>query len=352
MKSGSVCYAGYPNGRNIRRENVRRERYQNVRSRKKKRSLHYLFGGVFLLAFDALLLLYLYGQVTRLETMVGRLELQLELQNGVTAEDEKFLIPAGDYDNSTAALSDSYVERVGLDRVDRPIERSTYEVLERLETLSAESDMIKTVYQNWEAYPEKLLEALANNPEMADFAAGYLKEDRSVSGGLTDWERQQEYPLFLQWDPRWGYVEYGDGSNIGLAGCGPTCLSMVLYYLTDNEKLTPDVIGRYGMENGYYMSGTGTAWALMEDVPELYGLEVRQVKVRRYNMEEALDNGDILICSMGKGDFTAAGHFVVIYGYDREGFLINDPNCVARSRQHWSYEQLEKQIKNIWVYSK
>ena len=54
---------------------------------------------------------------------------------------------------------------------------------------------------------------------------------------------------------------------------------------------------------------------------------------------------------MSAGDFTASGHFIVIYGYDEEGYLINDPNCVARSREHWSWDRLEKQIKNIWIYS-
>jgi hypothetical protein len=54
---------------------------------------------------------------------------------------------------------------------------------------------------------------------------------------------------------------------------------------------------------------------------------------------------------MAPGDFTAAGHFIVLYGYDEEGFLVNDPNCAARSRQHWSWNVLEGQIKNMWAYS-
>ena len=60
----------------------------------------------------------------------------------------------------------------------------------------------------------------------------------------------------------------------------------------------------------------------------------------------------VVICSMKPGDFTAAGHFVVIYGYDSEGFLVNDPNCVARSRESWSYDVIGKQIKQMWTYQK
>ena len=145
--------------------------------------------------------------------------------------------------------------------------------------------------------------------------------------------------------------ECGDDSIIGISGCGPACISMALYYLTGDESLTPDRIANYSMKNGYYVSGVGTAWALLEDVPALYGIHVTQQKIREYNLRDALDEGSIIICSMSAGDFTASGHFIVIYGYDEEGYLINDPNCVARSREHWSWDRLEKQIKNIWIYS-
>ena len=242
-----------------------------------------------------------------------------------------------------------YVSLCGLEHVDRPRERTGEEVLARLDELASEDQRIAEILEDSWNYPDKLLEALANNPEMADFVAGYHDSGRGAGGGLTREEKKQEFPLFLQWDPRWGYEEYGDGSNIGLAGCGPTCLSMALYYLTGNETLTPDKMAEYSMENGYYISGTGTAWALLQDVPGQYGVEVSQPRTEEASMKAALDEKSVIICSMGPGDFTAAGHFIVIYGYDKKGFLVNDPNCVARSRQHWGFDELKGQIKNIWV---
>ena len=65
-------------------------------------------------------------------------------------------------------------------------------------------------------------------------------------------------------------------------------------------------------------------------------------------MKAELDAGRFLICAMKKGDFTAAGHFIVVYGYDESGFLVNDPNCVARSRRTWPFGQLQGQIRAIW----
>ncbi len=251
----------------------------------------------------------------------------------------------------TGKSEEDYPDKCGLDRVERPRQRSRREVLARLRELGEDNELIADIVRNRSDYPDRVLEALANNPEMADFVSHWNGLEQEASGGVTDSEKKQEFPLFLQWDPRWGYVEYGDDSCIALSGCGPTCLSMVLYYLTDDERITPDRVGEYSMENGYYISGTGTAWALMEAMAAEYGVACRQSAAAEDEMKEALDNGAVLILSMGPGEFTAAGHFIVVYGYDRDGFLVNDPNCVARSRSRWSYSELERQIKNMWVLS-
>lgn len=243
-----------------------------------------------------------------------------------------------------------YTDLCGLSKVERPVKRDAYQVEERLKELAEDSELIKEIYENMSLYPEKLLEALANNPEMAYFVSGYTKERKEEPISFTESEKKQEYPLFLQWDPRWGYDSYGKDSNIALAGCGPTSLSMVLYYLTDDDTITPAKAARYSMDNGYYMEGAGTAWAFMEDYPALYGIGVKHLRKDEQAMKNELDQGSIIICAMREGDFTAEGHFIVIYGYDDNGFKVNDPNCVARSRKRWSYEQIQTQIKNIWVF--
>lgn len=171
--------------------------------------------------------------------------------------------------------ADSYAALWGLEEVDRPIKRSAAQVLEQLRRLGEENELIAAICENCRTYPDKLLEALANNPEMAGFVSGYQGNMRQASGGLTEKELAMDFPLFLQWDPRWGYVEYGNESCIGLVGCGPTCLSMALFYLTGDDSLTPDKVAAYSMANGYYVPGAGTAWWLLEDLPPEYGVEVR-----------------------------------------------------------------------------
>ena len=58
----------------------------------------------------------------------------------------------------------------------------------------------------------------------------------------------------------------------------------------------------------------------------------------------------MLILAVGEGDFSTAGHFIVLYGYENGAFRVNDPNSVARSQKKWSFAELEPQIKNIWAY--
>ena len=244
----------------------------------------------------------------------------------------------------------SYVDACAWEEVDAPVKRSASEVLWRLRELGKEDERIAAIAEDADRYPDQLLEALANNPEMADFAAGYPEAEHVASGELTDEEREQEHPLFLQWDPRWGYAEYGDQSVIGLAGCGPTALSMALYDLTGKEELTPDRIAAYAMANGYYMSGSGTRWALMDELPGSYGVSVSHISLEEDAWKEALDRGQVLILAMRAGDFTTEGHFIEVYGFEEDGFMVNDPNCVARSRRLWSFSELRGQVKQIWAF--
>lgn len=69
-------------------------------------------------------------------------------------------------------------------------------------------------------------------------------------------------------------------------------------------------------------------------------------------MTAELENNHPIICALRAGDFTTEGHFIVIYDYDETGFYVNDPNCAARSNRRWSYEELSRQIKNMWSYEK
>lgn len=315
---------------------------RQIESRRKKQLMRWisLLVRVLVLLVIVFCIRNIYVRLEEMQMKLERLEIQ---QYGMvqTSADVQSPDKLNDVD---------YVDSLETWEVGKPIERTEAEVLQRLGELGQTSSLIEGIYQNHSRYPKELLAALANNPEMADFVSGY-PDQNEMTGGITASEKEQEFPLFLQWDKRWGYESYGD-SCIGLAGCGPTCLSMVLFYLTRDEMYTPDKIAAYSVENGYYVEGTGTSWVLMEDVAKLYGIKVNSISSTANNMRAVFDNGGIIICAMGKGDFTISGHYIVIYGYDNEGFMINDPNCVARSGRRWTFSEIETQIKSIWVYDK
>ena len=231
----------------------------------------------------------------------------------------------------------------------QPTVLKTAQINSALKQYATTNKTAAQIYENRSQYPENLLAAYLNNLEMEEFVAGYLDADASQHGALTAKEKSQAYPLLLQWDKRWGYVPYG-GSIIGLSGCGPTCLSMVLVTLTGNTDYTPAEVAQFSEANGYYVEGSGTAWSLMTDGAAQLGLTAKELPLSESVMKAALDGGQPIICSMGAGDFTTQGHFILLRGYNGQGFQVNDPNCVARSNQVWSYEKLQGQIKNLWSY--
>ena len=244
----------------------------------------------------------------------------------------------------------SYIEKYGLEEIDKPEKREDEQALLKLEELAKKHVLVRKVYENREVYSMEMIHNLCNNPEMAAYVLASTNAENKTYGGITKEEREADFPLLLQFDPRWGYYEYG-GKEMGISGCGPTCLSMVILSLTDNKDVTPDEIAAYSMENGYYVKNVGTAWKLMDEVPPLYGLRTTHIARKEDSMKAALDQGAVFICSMRKGVFTSEGHFIVVYGYDETGFKVNDPKCIARSKKTWKFEEFGNQLKQIWSIS-
>ena len=65
-----------------------------------------------------------------------------------------------------------------------------------------------------------------------------------------------------------------------------------------------------------------------------------------------LDSGEMLILAMHAGHFTSAGHFIVVYGYNNQGFMVNDPGSFDRSTMYWSYDIIGSEVDNIYALGK
>lgn len=196
-------------------------------------------------------------------------------------------------------------------------------------------------------YPESLIALLERNPEAADFVLQYpFREELPVD--LAEYRDCVSVPLFLQWDPRWGYEKYGS-DVMGITGCGPTCLAMAGYYLTGDEDFSPDVVAEFSEDNGYYSPGNGSSWTLISQGAVNLGLDVTEIPLVKTRILDNLEVGNPIICSMGPGDFTEAGHYIVLVGTEDGKIRVNDPNSRINSGRLWSYEELEDQIRNLWV---
>ena len=198
-------------------------------------------------------------------------------------------------------------------------------------------------YGTW---PRSLIELLGRNPETKEFVLGYPDREELAREAFS-YEKDGAVPLLVQWDARWGYEKYGS-DYLAVTGCGPTCLAMAGLYLTGDPNMRPDQIAEFAQRNGYYASGYGSSWTLISEGGEQLGLDVTELPLVKKKITDALEAGNPVILAMGPGDFTTAGHYIVLTGVEEDLFRVNDPNSYVNSEKLWSYEELESQIRNIW----
>ena len=165
----------------------------------------------------------------------------------------------------------------------------------------------------------------------------------------ADW-RAGAVPYLYQTDPQWASHPYA-GGTVEKNGCGPTCLSMVYVALTGRDDLDPAAMADFSERGGYVSNGM-TAWALMSDGAAELGLVSEELSASAAAVREALLAGKPVICSVGPGDFTTTGHFIVLAGLTEEGeVVVHDPNSAERSSRPWDLERVLGQCLNLWAFS-
>lgn len=197
-------------------------------------------------------------------------------------------------------------------------------------------------------YPKQLKDLALKNEEALEFVYDYPAEHvKEHTIDLTKEASMDSVPLFVQWDKRWGYEKYS-GNFFAASGCGPTTLSMVVVYLTHNREASPIAVAKYSKEAGYSVDGSGSSWTLISEGCRHYGVKAKTVALDESRMKAELDEGHPIVVNVGPGDFTDTGHFMVITGYDDEGFSINDPNSIEKSGKRWLFKNISSQIRAVW----
>ena len=197
-------------------------------------------------------------------------------------------------------------------------------------------------------YPKQLKDLALKNEEALEFVYDYPAEHvKEHTIDLTKEVSMDSVPLFVQWDKRWGYEKYS-GNFFAASGCGPTTLSMVVVYLTHDREASPIAVAKYSKEAGYSVDGSGSSWTLISEGCRHYGVKAKAVALDESRMKAELDEGHPIVVNVGPGDFTDTGHFMVITGYDDEGFSINDPNSIENSGKRWLFKNISSQIRAVW----
>lgn len=199
-------------------------------------------------------------------------------------------------------------------------------------------------------YPEDIISLLKKNKETVDFVENYGKnKDKPPAGAVSDHLEKGEIPQLLQWDERWGHASYGTGF-IANCGCGPTAMSMVIAGLTGDVTVTPVKVAKYSEKKGYIDENNNTYWALMSEAGAHWGVTTYGGDTSEKFVAKELKAGHPIICSVGPGNFTKKGHFIVLAGYEDGKVKVNDPFSQKNSDKVWTYSKIKDQIKSLWVY--
>ena len=169
---------------------------------------------------------------------------------------------------------------------------------------------------------------------------------------------------YLQTDSRWAswpYSNKDENTNIGKAGCGPTCMAMAIATWVD-PSVTPVTTCSWALKKGYKATNNGTYNSYFVPQAKAYGLNCYRVNTsslqymsttnaNKYHQEahDAVDEGNLVVCLMGKGNWTSSGHYILWYSNDGNDVLINDPNSTKSTRTKNKFSLLKSQVRYYWV---
>ena len=104
---------------------------------------------------------------------------------------------------------------------------------------------------------------------------------------------------------------------------------------------------RYGKEVGEAQINHSDIPTVVEDCKEYLKTKLHQERIPELEeIKKLLDNGYIVVCNVNayalhnKNGY--AGHFVVIYGYTNEDFIMHDPGLPPIEALKVSFEQFKK----------
>jgi hypothetical protein len=132
------------------------------------------------------------------------------------------------------------------------------------------------------------------------------------------------------------------------SGCG--IVSSVMMLNTFGINVSVQELAKLSMDHKFRVE-VGTSWALFPFIAKQYDLQLVQSDDMQA-VTKALQNGSLVICSMGPGTFTKGGHFILAYDYAGGLLYFCDPASSLRTGRGYTPELVQKEHKEYFIFSK
>lgn len=172
-----------------------------------------------------------------------------------------------------------------------------------------------------------------------------------ITGEVIDESRFKKPVDYKQYDSKWGSKMYSSVNKktqtVKSSGCGPTAAADVVATLKDSS-VTPWTLCQLYLEKGFRTSSNGTSWSAMKWTAQKYGFSKFIQTSSLATLKACLDAGGYVVCSMGPGYWTSAGHYICAWKYDSKYIYCNDPASTSRTKQ--SQSAFLKQRKQFFCF--
>ena len=132
------------------------------------------------------------------------------------------------------------------------------------------------------------------------------------------------------------YKSNGGKTTIASSGCGVTSFANV-------KGISVTEAAEYAMKNGHRIYGSGTAAALFANNG---GKSAGSAK----NALNEVAKGKYLVASMGPGNWTRGGHFILVYGYSNNKVYVSDPASSKSTRAVGTKKQFTDSYKYGYLF--
>jgi hypothetical protein len=163
----------------------------------------------------------------------------------------------------------------------------------------------------------------------------------------------------------WGATIYGPDpsyTDVHDSGCGLCSVGAAMRNLTGNSAINP---GELAKKHGkYHVKNTGSSWALVTDIPPLYGCKSVEIGKDKQKAIDCLTKGGYVVSVggdriRGKVPYSRGGHFILIRKYDKakDVFYVGNSwykgQSAASNTTPFTWEQLkDAMMKNCWAITR